>query len=106
MINSLEDLLREQQGKCRASTWRALHLYPGAVGLGDLARYREVEAESARRAGRVGPMDALGDEWQLVLGEPYARVRDLELCPAVRLPDGHRHLASIRRVRDGVVQEY
>src|SRR5919112_4365369 len=103
---SSRELFQEQQGEGRAFTRRALHLYPAAVRFGDLARYREAEAESARRAGRVGPMEALEDEWQLVLGDPYARVRDLEPGPAVRLPDRYRNIASIRRVLDGVVQEY
>src|SRR5918998_1273259 len=79
---------------------------PAAVGFGDLACYRESKAESGRRAGRVCPMETLEYERQLVLGDPDARVRDLELGPAVRLPDRHRHLAPIGGVLDGVVKEY
>src|SRR3712207_1581840 len=51
-------------------------------------------------------MEALEYERQLVLGDPDARVRDLEPRPAVRLPDRNRHLAPLGGVLDGVVQEY
>src|SRR3712207_4309183 len=106
MIDWLVDLLREQQGEGRAFSGRALHLNPAAVGLGDLARNREAKAGSLGRAGRVGPVESLEDERQLVLGDPDACVRDLEPGPAVRLPDGYRNLAPLRGVLDGVVQEY
>src|ERR671916_2297482 len=78
---------------------------PSVVGFGDLACYRESKAESGRRAGRVCPMETLEYERQLVLGDPDSRVRDLQLGPAVRLPDRHRHLAPFGGVFDRVVQE-
>src|SRR5918998_6627350 len=106
MINSLEKLFREQQGERRAFSGRALHLYPAAVGFGDLARYREPQADSVRRAGRVRTMETLEYGRQLVLRDPDARIRDLHLGPALFLPDPHRHLATVRGVLDGVVQEY
>src|SRR5918999_5930958 len=105
MINSLEELFQEQQGERRAFSRRALHLYPAAVGFGDLARYREAQAGSVRRAGRVRAMEALEDERQLVRWDPDPRVRDLQPGPAVRLPDRYRDPAPVRGVLDGVVQE-
>jgi hypothetical protein len=44
-----------------------MHRYLSAVGLGDLARYREPESGAAVGAGEGGPVEALEDEGQLVL---------------------------------------
>src|SRR5918997_2954867 len=106
MRNSSRELFREQQGEGRAFSRRALDLYPAAVGFGDLARYREAQAGATGGPSLIGPVEAIEDERQLVLGDPDSRVRDLQPGPAVSLPDRYRDPAPVRGVLDGVVQEY
>src|SRR5215203_5460942 len=65
---------REEEGERRAFAQRALHPYLAAVGLGDLAGNGESKARASRGAGRIGPVEALEDEGQLVLGDPNPRI--------------------------------
>src|SRR3712207_6272861 len=96
----------KQQGERGAFSGSALNLYLAPVGFGDLAGYGEPQPRSARRPRGISPIETLEYERQLILGDPNPGVRDLQLGPAVFLSDAHRHLAPLRGVPDGVVQQY
>src|SRR5215208_6033993 len=97
---------REEEGERRAFARRALHPYLAAVGLGDLAGDGQPKARAARGAGGIGPVEALEDEGQLLLGDPNPRIRDRQHNAAVVfLPHTDRDAPAVRRVLDRVVQE-
>src|ERR687889_874867 len=97
---------REEEGERRAFARRALRPYLAAVGLGDLAGDGQSKARAARGAGGIGPVEALEDEGQLVLGDPNPRIRDRQRHAAVVfLPHPDRDAPALRRVLDRVVQE-
>src|SRR3712207_937744 len=96
----------KQQGERGAFSGSALHLYLAPVGFGDLAGYGEPQPRSARRPRGISLIETLKYERQLILGDANSRIRDLQLGPAVFLSDAHRHLAPLRGVPDGVVQQY
>src|SRR3712207_1234195 len=96
----------KQQGERGAFSGRALNLYLAPVGFGDLAGYGEPQPRSARRPRGISPIETLEYARQLILGDTDSRIRDPQLSPAVFLPDLYRHLAPLRGVPDGVVQQY
>src|SRR5215213_6157487 len=96
---------REEEGERRAFARRALHPYLAAVGLGDLAGYGQPQAHAARGAGGIGPVEALVDEGQLVLGDPNPRIRDRQRHAAVFLPHTGRDAPTLGRELDRVLKE-
>src|SRR5215208_6852092 len=81
---------REEEGERRAFARRALRPYLAAVGLGDLAGYGQPQTRAALRAGGIGPVEALEDERQLLLGDPNPRIRDRQRHAPVFLPHPDR----------------
>src|SRR5215213_3756432 len=96
---------REEEGERRAFARRALRPYLAAVGLGDLAGYGKPQARAARGAGGIGPVEALVDEGQLILGDPNPRIRDRQRHAAVFLPHTGRDAPTLRRELDRVLKE-
>src|SRR5215217_147615 len=96
---------REEEGERRAFARRALRPNLAAVGLGDLAGNGESKARASRGAGGIGPVEALEDEGQLVLGDPNPRIRDRQRHAAVFLPHTDRNAPTVRCVLDRVVKE-
>src|SRR5215212_1509056 len=96
---------REEEGERRACARRALRPYLAAMGLGDLAGYGQPQACAARGAGGIGPVEALEDEGQLLLGDPYPSIRDRQRHAAVFLLHPHLHAPPVWCVLDRVVKE-
>src|SRR5215211_2551973 len=96
---------REEEGERRAFARRALRPYLAAVGLGDLAGYGQPQARAARGAGGIGPVEALVDEGQLILGDPNPRIRDRQRHAAVFLPHTGRDAPTLRRELGRVLKE-
>src|SRR5215211_2837741 len=96
---------REEEGERRAFARRALRPYLAAMGLGDLAGYGQPQACAARGAGGIGPVEALEDEGQLLLGDPYPSIRDRQRHAAVFLLHPCCDAPTVRRELDRVVKE-
>src|SRR5215218_10538544 len=96
---------REEEGERGAFARRALRPYLAAVGLGDLTGYGQPQTRAALRAGGIGPVEALEDEGQLLLGDPYPRIRDRQRRASVFLLHTDRDVPALRCVLDRVVKE-
>src|SRR5215217_3942637 len=96
---------REEEGERRAFARRALRPYLAAMGLGDLAGDGQPQACAARGAGGIGPVEALEDEGQLLLGDPYPSIRDRQRHASVFLPHTYRDVPAVRCVLDRIVKE-
>src|SRR5829696_10100757 len=96
---------REEEGERRALARRALRPYLAAVGLGDLAGYGQPQARAVLGAGGISPVEAFEDERQLLLGDPYPRIRDRQRHATVFLLHPYLDVPALRCVLDRVVQE-
>src|SRR5215216_7558276 len=96
---------REEEGERRACARRALRPYLAAVGLGDLAGYGQPQARAVLGAGGISPVEAFEDERQLLLGDPYPRIRDRQRHATVFLLHPYLDVPALWCVLERVVQE-